>query len=81
LEDKELEGIVEECLREHGKEYPNGYGLYYAELRNKVIVRAGDPTLSTERFGGVLNGLMRQGKVVSFGAIRMGLVTLRLNEP
>ena len=81
MEDKELEGIIEECLREHEKEYPNGYGLYYAELRNEVVVRAGDPTLSIERFGSVLNGLMKQRRVFRFGPMRMGSVTFRVKEP
>jgi len=81
LEDKEIERIIEECLREHEKEHPNGYGLYWAELRNEVVVRTGDPTLSTERFGSVLNGLMKQRKVLMFGAVRMGLVTFCIKEP
>ena len=81
MEDKELKRTIEKCLREHEKEYPNGYGLHYAELRNEVVDRTGDSTLSTERFGSVLNGLMKQRRVLMFGAIRMGFMTFCIKEP
>lgn len=77
---EEIERAIEECLKEHEEEHPNGH-LFWGELRKRVAVKTGNLELGMKEFGTVLNELMRQQKVVSFGAPKMGLIILRLNEP
>ena len=77
LIEKIKEAIVE-CLREDLEKNPNGLGVMYAILRRKVESRVSDPTFSDEIFCQALTELAAKQKILTFGAIRMGLFTLLL---
>lgn len=82
MEAKELEALLESCLREYGEKNPNGLGLYFEELRKEVERRTPDRRkLSPEKFSDVFSSLVNQGKLIFFGAIKRGLFTIRLREP